>query len=655
MTDDDRYTRPHSDYPTEISINPKTQTRILILEPGKYNDPICCSLTVENIPEGARGDFDALSYVWGDWIGCGSICVNGVSNFPVTQNLWRALRRLRREDIYQFFWIDQITINQGDLEERTEQVSQMGRIFQQARRVIIWLGDVEDSSSSWSFGSKSTKNKKKQITKNIMKAVYENPVQNVQPWWTRAWVIQEYALGKELPIIMFGSEQVEWRELMEFSKSKDVDDGPFRTWTKILQSLQDYEYLRKGDQSFFLLTANLANTKTRVPHDKIYCILPSLAPQERALITVDYKRSVSETFCQATWVSMVSSSRLEILGLIDSSLSQRLEAGYPSWMTDFTFPNHEKPLHLLQMEDGKFLTKAHDKIFQPYDSMFKTILRVLFAFEAWEWSWCKKQPKFIAEPIWDASNHQQLVLQGLEFDNISHLVNVKTEMSVSTVMTASGQVQNYMNIIAPNSSSSLTSWIDEKSWKPMERELNDSIQRHITKENPYQRVNEASLQRKGAPYQPPIARKEPLRVFLVDSLFRKWDQTARPKTARKIFSPSVSGAFEFLKLKDDPNFSGRREMTSLMAWGLRTLQQMNQLGNIFFVTSSGFIGLGPADLRMDDKIVLLYGSQFPAALRRTENGNWRFVGFVYVRGIMNEELFECFSDLELKESKFVLE
>lgn len=69
---------------------------------------------------------------------------------------------------------------------------------------------------------------------------------------------------------------------------------------------------------------------------------------------------------------------------------------------------------------------------------------------------------------------------------------------------------------------------------------------------------------------------------------------------------------------------------------------------------SGFVGLGPADLRPDDQSVLPYRSCFPKAIRRSsETGNWQFQGFVYARGIMDDELRDCLRDIELNEREFV--
>ncbi len=43
-------------------------------------------------------------------------------------------------------WIDAICIDQANIDERSKQVLRMGRIFQQADRVLVWLGDDANQS-----------------------------------------------------------------------------------------------------------------------------------------------------------------------------------------------------------------------------------------------------------------------------------------------------------------------------------------------------------------------------------------------------------------------------------------------------------------------------------------------------------------------------
>ncbi|KAF2439540.1 heterokaryon incompatibility, partial [Karstenula rhodostoma CBS 690.94] len=84
--------------------------------------------------------YKCLSYRWGSDERSHSILLNGRS-LGVSQTLWDFLDTYRkRSDNDTYLWIDQICINQGDVREKGEQVSQMDSIYKQCEEVIIWLG-----------------------------------------------------------------------------------------------------------------------------------------------------------------------------------------------------------------------------------------------------------------------------------------------------------------------------------------------------------------------------------------------------------------------------------------------------------------------------------------------------------------------------------
>lgn len=64
----------------------------------------------------------------------------------VTRSLLDALRTFRRPDRLRILWADAICINQQDLEERSQQVQFMTRVFSEAKRVLIWLEHCEEST-----------------------------------------------------------------------------------------------------------------------------------------------------------------------------------------------------------------------------------------------------------------------------------------------------------------------------------------------------------------------------------------------------------------------------------------------------------------------------------------------------------------------------
>ena len=122
--------------------------RLLRLLPDKdENASIQCELFNYTLQESGKRThpYDALSYVWGNSDNPKSISI-GKHTLLVTQNLHRALSRLRYCSIERILWVDAVSINQGDKSEKEQQIQFMAKIYAQANRVVIWLGDAADYS-----------------------------------------------------------------------------------------------------------------------------------------------------------------------------------------------------------------------------------------------------------------------------------------------------------------------------------------------------------------------------------------------------------------------------------------------------------------------------------------------------------------------------
>jgi hypothetical protein len=65
---------------------------------------------------------------------------------PITPSLETALQHVRHETESVTIWVDQISINQSDDDEKNEQVANMYRIYQAVFDVIIWLSPAADGS-----------------------------------------------------------------------------------------------------------------------------------------------------------------------------------------------------------------------------------------------------------------------------------------------------------------------------------------------------------------------------------------------------------------------------------------------------------------------------------------------------------------------------
>lgn len=109
--------------------------RNLEVLPGTQDEPIRCKL--RSVVLGA--EYVAVSYRWGDRKDLHRIGVNG-KDFRVTCNLWTFLATMRMRKNPSSFWIDAVSINQSDVDERNAQVSMMDKIYASASQVLVWLG-----------------------------------------------------------------------------------------------------------------------------------------------------------------------------------------------------------------------------------------------------------------------------------------------------------------------------------------------------------------------------------------------------------------------------------------------------------------------------------------------------------------------------------
>jgi hypothetical protein len=102
---------------------------------------------LESRPPELYSPYKALSYTWGDGKAKGDIHING-KNLTITLSLITALYHLRPRSEPLRIWIDQISINQEDLQEKTEQVQQMERIYRNTEEALVWLGPAQSGSEA---------------------------------------------------------------------------------------------------------------------------------------------------------------------------------------------------------------------------------------------------------------------------------------------------------------------------------------------------------------------------------------------------------------------------------------------------------------------------------------------------------------------------
>ncbi|KAF5669180.1 heterokaryon incompatibility (het-6OR allele) [Fusarium circinatum] len=225
--------------------------RLLEILPGD-GDILQCKLRVCRLSEN-EGSYEALSYTWGMPDASShreiEIIANGASHsVAISGNLYIALRELRRSNNSRVVWADAICINQENVKERGHQVALMGRIFNSAWQVIIWMGEwrdrcycgktvLEESLSSISdafSGICSVVNEWfAHVGQKTLKATYfgishddQSTVHRANSddcgnnrsammqlfrrcWFSRIWVLQEAVLARNA-LVQLGSYQIPW-------------------------------------------------------------------------------------------------------------------------------------------------------------------------------------------------------------------------------------------------------------------------------------------------------------------------------------------------------------------------------------------------------------------------------------------------------------
>ncbi|KAH7255231.1 heterokaryon incompatibility protein-domain-containing protein [Fusarium redolens] len=166
----------------------------------------------------------------------------------ISGSLYIALREVRRSNDSRVIWADAICINQEDVKERGQQVALMGQIFSGAWQVIIWLGEETDrcicgktvlktslSSVSKAFsgvcsvvndwlaqcGQEALEATYSDISKDGQSAAHHASTDDGgycrsammqlfrRRWFSRIWVLQEAVLARHAAV-QLGSYQIPW-------------------------------------------------------------------------------------------------------------------------------------------------------------------------------------------------------------------------------------------------------------------------------------------------------------------------------------------------------------------------------------------------------------------------------------------------------------
>ncbi|KAI1752799.1 heterokaryon incompatibility protein-domain-containing protein [Xylaria castorea] len=307
-------------------------------------------LTLEMYEDDNCPEYEAFSYTWagehpedeGQHL-CRPVYIG--SSWDVlrqTRNCWELLRFARLFQVTRHVWVDALCINQGNTEEKAQQVAKMGRIYRDSLRVVVYLGpDVAVKpnhrfSRRCHFGQFASSGVRPKDT-NGSPMAFDIERLFRRRYFTRLWVIQELILSSKA-IIHIGDIDISVDPII----TKRLENTPGWDWAKTSAAWFKYvsrQTLGRDPCGALQLVSNASCSDLR---DRLFGILGLMNPEDIVDRGVQADYSLSS---QHVWIGFFAHCMLRLdifwfleytVGLHTSSESQTLESWVPNWVPNWT-------------------------------------------------------------------------------------------------------------------------------------------------------------------------------------------------------------------------------------------------------------------------------------------------------------------------------
>jgi len=637
----------------------KNEFRLLSFEEsdGYLSDGLV-RLQIEHFSLDDCPDYHALSYVWGSSSKTWPIIINGAS-MNVTHSLGTALERFQSDDSVKWLWADAICINQTDDDEKSSQVQKMRQIYNQAHRVLSWLGlpapgtdelmaNIESHGMRLlDYGWKKHGEVQDRAWGNVPHRLPTHPNQLVtshpaqwqafeslagllksspaffaeiaselslspgstgpfpldvmlnflrRPNWCRVWILQEFAVAKDLYLVC-GNTKLKY------------------TYFFVVYYLYNlyYEDQRHG-------------TMITEPSGNIASVIASLNPvYTQTLLAMRYKTNseLQSLLSSAFWLGATNpvDRVFALLGLAEDSESLGIIPDYKKSYTEACVDTAWKllPKHgltILNESRGVRESKyAHDLPSWVPEWSMRTRATL-----AW-----KRLPLFPEDTEFCASGDTVISL-----GTHSGTLDPRLQVGGSVVAEISA-VGSAVDFSVPRVSSS-----NLRKAKTFLAEL-QQLARQFSDRRTYLGHNGWEQ----AVFQTPIAHQK---------------LEAIPPTERQLYdakSAEMHEAYDLISL-----FEGDQSREESL-WRAQNChdyltymsRKADEKAPFACYGDAEYLGMGPKEMEPGDMLVVLFGANVPFVLRPLESGRYKLVGEAYVSGLMHGEVF----DTNVVPEMFVLE
>ncbi|KAM5358475.1 hypothetical protein ACJZ2D_015262 [Fusarium nematophilum] len=643
------------------------QIRILFLKPclrDGRSTPLEVQLEEKCLD---TAEFDAMSYVWGDNSRKLRIRCNG-KIFDIGHNLHEALIEHRRRGTVRGLWIDALCINQGCVEERTNQVRLMSEIYSKAAHTTIWLGarvsgDELGIDLAQSIYDKRTRGISRPMdeprrgedfdcgawgipdlangreTNDPWKALF-NLLSH--PWFGRVWVIQEVVLSRNpvfwrgdqnisVPILMWTGYEVGTRRNLHSQYAREHDFGNFTG-----RCMAYFFYQARYAPSLWLNLFNSMGMQATDPRDRFFAIagISGNLPAN----FVNYSISAEQIATQVGLMTLASRDPqdpegLDFLADYPTVQTRAQHIQIPSWVPDF-FSDQHIGFPLGKHYSTRSFRKRHP-IF-PHNEIQLTI------------GGSDGQVRKLTSPQLAFSYHS------VGFPTISYKArqgysNAKEEQvkeiqlrtnvfdKIKALMPAIDLIKNEKsNGTRPASGSA----------EGLRETFQDAYQLSA---RVIWFINRARLLAEPEVRNHSVISGSTFDAFWRTLLYNR-SQYSSEEEMKPESSVGVSFGYWYLMLKlicatysEQDGGSHLLNALALHSLARPFMRNFNQIHSVrrFFVSEGGKIGWAPSHARVGDSLTVFEGCRIPFAIRVVENEVWRFVGGCYVHECMDGEIWKA--------------
>ncbi|CAN9446056.1 unnamed protein product [Alternaria alternata] len=573
----------------------------------------------------AWGDFEALSYTWGDLNDVKSIIVNGMRR-DVTKNLeaaMRALRDLPETRLGMRYWVDSLCINQEDKEERDAQVKRMKEIYGRARAVIVWLGQEAETDNiavrimrhlCWNpcVGEKPKPSEDLRVGGELSLLTFAQ-----KPYWNRAWIIQELAMNQNSTLILCGKHELTRKMLqlgasyfqksLQISEEQHLHHNHDRDPDARLKNSRVYRLAGLTSNSNEVKLSPLMHLVRRAnakdDRDKVYSILGLLDPIISRDITPNYSLPVQVVY---TDFMMSIIKNCGGLGEIAYAGIHPNENGWTSWVSDWRLPFGRHHIRYLRScsASGDLPAKTRFKRGKGGPLLVCSGCHV----DTVDGTATEPSSRSPTQSCYNSDRYNGRMPEALQ-----------QTLLMDHPKAIPGRTMGYPK--------ATTGGPDHGAIKDVILQLPWSFERSTTKSP----VNFR-----------PISK---WRELLQSSYFQKFDEFRKHNQDFHIGGQSFQSFFP----PDHPKGIKPKVLLHHLRLAVLSLEQ-----RALITTESGRLGLAPAAVRQGDVVAILFGCSFPLVLRPCFDDMYQVIGECYVHELMDGRMFSQERDGQVPQREFVL-